>query len=604
MVREFVSIQLVVVATLAVTVGYAWYLEGRGRWYDVLSRRFVYGVPWGTLVTVVGVVAVYLFAQSGLQHWEDPVTAAFRNWAYEYPLGMITSGFAHGSPSHLLGNMIGTVVLAPIAEYAWGHYPTSRFDDHDGDEGRDAPETDVSAGLLATPWVRALVVFPGVVVAVSLLTSLYALGWSLGFSGTVFVFLGFVLVIYPMTTVVAMVGLSALGAIVATLREPVLQATADPGPPGPPAWAGINVQAHLLGFLVGVLLGLAVLWYRDEWPDVERIFVATLLVVLARQLWSLVLVNDDVYTQYRGIGVVFVLGLTFVITTLVAAEKKPLPSPVPAIARVLSYGWLALVVVGALAAVTLQGVSVGVVLPTLALSPLLALPALVLVGSSRLSPELTHRHAMLAVFVLLAAVIALPSVGGNAVGMDDDPVPGDGAVVVGDYHVTYEENVSHGRVDGEESGLIVVSERRFVWQVAVTDRRLAHDGNGTVSIGGVGWHETVRANRTGWEVTGNDTVYAVDLETDDQEIRSFTSEPARADVRIDDRTITLVPASDQFLVTVTRNGTHVGSVGLPAVNETVAVGDLTFTVERHDDSVALFVSRGETRVLLAEKETF
>jgi hypothetical protein len=346
------------------------------------------------------------------------------------------------------------------------------------------------------------------------------------------------------------------------------------------------------------------LWYRDEWPDVERVFFATLLVVLARQLWSLVLTNDDVYTQYRGLGIVFVLGLTFVLTTLVAVEKKPLSSRVSGVLRFLSYGWLALVAIGANATVAFNGLTLGVLLPVFALSPLLALPALVLVAPPHFDFEVTRRHAMLAVFVLLTVVIALPGVAGNTVGMDDDPIPGDGAVVVGDYHVTYAENVSHGRVDDEESGLIVVSERRLVWQVAVTDRRLAHDGNGTVVVGGIGWHDTVDANRTGWEVTGNDTVYAVDLETDGQEVRSFTSAPARADVRIDNRTFRLVPTDEQFLVNVTRNGTHVGSVAVPTGNETVAVGGLTITVEQHDDTVALFVTHAGTRVLLAERETF
>ena len=120
------TIQLLIVAALAAATGYIWQLEGRGRWRPLLTDRFLYGVPWGTLITVAGVVAFYLFAQSGLRHWAEPVTVAFRSWSYSYLPGMLSSGFAHGSPDHLVGNLIGTVVLAPIAEYAFSHYPPQR----------------------------------------------------------------------------------------------------------------------------------------------------------------------------------------------------------------------------------------------------------------------------------------------------------------------------------------------------------------------------------------------------------------------------------------------------------------------------------------------
>lgn len=623
-----VSIQAVVVVALVATVGYVWHLEGRRRWRQSLSSRFIYGVPWGSLITVAGVLAFYLFAQDGLGDWGEPVMLPFVNWAYLYPKGILVSGFAHASPAHLLGNLAATVILAPLAEYAWGHYPTERPGTQTHDEARSSAETDSTdetettdeavttpasdGGLLAQPWIRAAVVFPAVVFVLSLLTSLYALGWSLGFSGTVFVFLGFVLVSYPITTVVAMVGLTGLNVLVATLQNPVLRATADPGAPGPPSWAGINVQAHILGLLIGVLLGLAVLWYRNERPDVERLFLATLLVVLARQLWGLATSSGDSYVQYRGIGVVFVLLLTFVITALVAVDHRPLPSPFDILARIFAYGWSVLValglgvVVAGLLGIALLGWSgLPVLLAVLAVLPLLGLPALVIVLADQLTDSSpTLRHAILALFVVIMVVIALPSAVGNSLGIADDPVPGDAAVTIGDYQVTYAENASHGRVNSTDSGLIVVSEQRYVWSVATTDRKLAHDGNATVRVGDIGWQAAVEAERTGWTVTGNDTVYAVDLESDSQQVRAFTSPPAATDVRLDGRTITLAVTAETFLVNVSQDGSVVDSAPIPSVNETVAVDGLQFTAEQRGGTVALFVTKDDTRVLLAEKETF
>mgnify|MGYP000336129545 FL=1 len=126
----------------------------RGRWGARLRSRFLVGVPWGTLVSVGGVLAVYLFVQGGWSHWHAPVTIPFRAWSYFYPLGMMTAAFSHSGSGHLIGNLVGTLVLAPIAEYAWGHFPRER-----GVQTFTSP--------LTNPYVRAFVVFPAGVVAVA-----------------------------------------------------------------------------------------------------------------------------------------------------------------------------------------------------------------------------------------------------------------------------------------------------------------------------------------------------------------------------------------------------------------------------------------------------
>ena len=643
-----------VVLTLAVAVGFGVSLVGRDRLWTTLTGRFIYGIPWGSLVVVTGVFAFYLFAQSGLHHWDDPVTLAFRNWAYLYPTGMVTSGFAHASPSHLLGNMLATVVLAPLAEFIWGHYPHQRqrtvhgpadtdppstpapaeFDGERGEEtipggnrkndaipegerreesnlggNRDAestprPESSSAASprWYDRPVIRALVIFPGIVLIVSLVTSLYALGWSLGFSGTVFAFLGFVLLRYPIPTAVALLVVSLVNTLVTVLAQPVLTATAEAGPPAPPGWAGVNVQAHLLGFLIGVSLALVILWAREEQPDGARLLLATVLVGVAQGLWQLSTTSGSTFIRYQALGVIFVLLLAVLITYVTVAENVELSGWAPKLVRAFAALWIVATLVGAAGAVLLFDLTLLTMLALVAVVPAVVLPAVVLVVPDFTADwPVTTRRLLFASLVVLIVVIALPSAVGNAIDMADDSIP-DGAVAVEDYHVSYAENVSHGRTGGNNSGLIVVSEDRYVWSVAVTADRLEHDGEATVPVGGVGWRETVDANRTSWSVLGNDSVYAVDLETDDEMVRSFTSESSEAAVDLAGNRMALAPGDEEFTVTVTRDGETVESVPIPAVNETVTAGNVEFKTTEDDGKTALIATVEDSRIQIAEKD--
>ncbi|KPN31005.1 hypothetical protein SY89_01747 [Halolamina pelagica] len=151
-----------------------------GRRLERLRERFVLGVPWGTVVTVLGVLGVYLFVQSGYAHWYRPVVLPFRAWSYFEPLGMLVAGFAHAGPGHLLGNLFGALTLAPIVEYAIGHYPPESAGD---------PESTPStlrgrlAALRRRPTARAFLLFPLGVAVVGVVLTMFTVGAVIGFSG-------------------------------------------------------------------------------------------------------------------------------------------------------------------------------------------------------------------------------------------------------------------------------------------------------------------------------------------------------------------------------------------------------------------------------------
>jgi membrane associated rhomboid family serine protease len=620
-----------IIAMLVVGLGFGISLFGRDRLWRILTARFIYGVPWGSLVVITGVFAFYLFAQSGLNHWNSPVTLPFRNWAYPYVRGMLTSSFAHNSPGHLLGNMLATVVFAPLAEYIWGHYrPTpentstpgrpvddgtvpdspapAEFDGTPGEAtiptGTDetTQHTDDDSRLWHRPVVRAVGIFPAVVIVVSLLTSLYAFGWSIGFSGTVFAFFGFALLRYPIPAVVGMVGISLLSTLLNTILTPVLRATASSSPPQPPGWAAINVQAHLLGFLIGVLLALGVLWSRKQRPSGPRLFLGIVLVVFVRGLWQLSTTSGGEFVRYQGVGVIFVLLLSVIITYVTVGENIEIDGWPGIISRALAGLWLVAVVVGVAGSLYLFGTGVMTVLTAVSLGVLLLVPGVVfLVPSSAFEWTVSTRRILVVGLLLVTIVIAFPSVYGNSIGIAEDSVP-EGAVAIGDYHVTYAENVSHGRIASNDSGLIVVNEQRYIWSTVVSKDALAFQGRTRVPVGGIGWRETVEAQRTGWSVIGNDSIYVVDIATDETMVRSFTSAPSQASVTIANSQLTLVPTEDTFEVVVTREGQTVDSATIPVLNATATAGGLDFATRERQGTPSLVVSTNDTEMVVARKE--
>lgn len=637
-----IALPLSVLAVLAVV----WFLEGRGRWRARLEERFVYGVPWGTLVTVAIVVAFYLFAQGGLRNWSEPVVVPFVTWSYFYPTGQLTAGIAHGSPDHLLSNMAATLAFAPIAEYVWSHYPPGRRNGRAGDTTGTVGTSRAAGGprgLLARPWVRAVVIVPVAMFATALVTAVFALGPGLGFSGVVYAIAGFVVVVAPIWAVVGVLVATNINVVLEALRQPVLYATVEAGPPIPPAWAGVGFQAHLLGFLVGAVLAIGLLRHRDRRPSTERVFFATILFGAAQSLWLLVgFAGDDVYARYQAAGV----GLMFVLAALVAVAAGGSDRPVLgrlaadgvdrtgraarwSIRRVAAVGW-----VGLLAVSTLLGVAAAVVLEQpvgpvavvlAAVVALLAVPAIPSLLRRPTGP-LERRQVAVTLLLVVTVLVAFPSVPLNTVVVDDaglaDEV--DGTIEVDGYTVAYGENVTVEQgpaidpgfgLDLEEeeelatfetsaSGLLVVDADRQLFTVAVSDDLLAHEGNGSAELGGIGWYEQVTADRTGWDVVGNDSAYAVDLAHDGETVRSFTSDAVSANVRLDGHEIAVEPGPDEFRLLVDRDGSSVGEAAIPEGNETATVGDLEFVTETIDDRVRLLAvtDDGETEVTVAERE--
>jgi membrane associated rhomboid family serine protease len=514
--------------------------DPRGEWGLALRRRFVLGLPWGTLLVMAGVLAFYLFVQGGVDHWRSPVVIPFRAWSYYYPLGVLTAGFAHGGATHLTGNLLGTFVFGTVAEYAWGHFPRER-----GSAAFSSPGTH--------PGVR-IGAFVGVTVVVGILAGMFSLGPVVGFSGVVFAYAGFALVQLPVLTLVVVLGGGAVDLLYRSLNRPTVQSATGPSFSSP-WWAEVAIQGHALGLFVGVVLGVALVRRREAFPNPLYLFVATVAFGVDRGLWAVYgFLGNGRFELYRAGGLALLFVMAGLVTAAATARQRTL------VARI---------------DLRSHEAAVGLTLAVLVALSVVAVP-----------------------YNLLAL--------GAGDGLADRP-----AVEVRDYEVYYAENVQDRLVGGIDvpgldtdvrtSGVIVVSEERNIWWTAFGKRALAFGGDRYVRLGGVGWRETVRANRTGWSAVGNASAYRVRLKPLGGEyVTAYQSAPVRAEPTIGGRNVTLFPTNAGFGVAVTRGNETLGTAPIPANASAVNVGGLLL----ENDGGRLFVVDGGTRVRVANRERY
>ncbi|WP_284009646.1 rhomboid family intramembrane serine protease [Haloarcula pelagica] len=503
---------------------------------DPLRRRLVLGVPWGTLLTITGVLALYLFLQGAWWH-ARPLVTPFRTWSYFYPLGILTGPFTHSGQGHVVGNVIGTLVYGTVVEYIWGHYPSERG-------------TQTFTSLRTNPYARVLAI-PAASVVVGVFTGLFSLGPVIGFSGVVFAMAGFALLIRPYLFLGALVTNRVVDLVLTALRFP------EPTVRGQsrfvtPWWSDVAIQGHAIGVVAGILLAAMLLWARGRRPDPRRVFAATVVYAAFQGLWAVyVPLGNARFTLFRWLGT----ALVFLLAAVVAAATADTDEHFILRPR-FEAGWIGWA---------------GVVL------------------------------------LIVMATLSLGAVPGNLTSIDADDVPEDG-IEIRDYVVAYEEDVlnqyaaniptpietEQTRVN--ESGIVVASDAREIWIAQVPKGQLATSGRASVTVGGVGWRETVFANRTTWNVAGNRSVYVVQLWRRGEAPRtSYRSPPSTADATIGGRNVTLRPDGSGFELAVSQGNETLATGPVPANTSTREIGGLTF---EHNRS-RLYAEFDDTRVRVA-----
>jgi len=538
--------QLVLAAGILLSVGILYRIaRPRGRWGQRLRSRFVLGLPWGTLLGLAFVVCVYLFVQGGWGNLRDPVSLPFQATSYAYPLGILTAGFAHLGWSHLFGNLWAGLVFGSVAEFAWSHYPTER-----GSESFSSWHRH--------PFVRIGIVFVTILLT-GLVTAAFSWGPIIGFSGVTYAMAGFALVFYPITTLVALVGWSRLWHVYSAFVSPysVAEAQVRYDTVG---WASTAIQGHAFGFLLGVFVAALLLRRRRRTGHPERIWLAAVIYGIANGLWRVYwFLGGGQYVQFKAVGTALVLVLAGLIVAAVAGSDRS------AVSRLATGD-----------------------------------------RSSDSPRRLAAASVLLAVLITMSMVGAMVNLAAPAGGgLPDD------AVELEDYEIAYAENVTNQQIavfdlpfldqatQVRTSGVIVTSEKRHLWRVAISKRALEARGSGRVLVGGVGWRSSLWATRSGWSVVGGNSTYRVFFDPKDREKRLVhTSSPAVADLTLANRTIELRPASDAFEVAIRRDNRTVGTVAIPEDGATTTVDDVTIARSGRD----LYASIDGTSIRIANRQ--
>lgn len=503
---------LLVGLAIILVFGTVWWLGVPLRdWHAKLEERFLFGIPWGTLVVVGGLFAVYLFVQDGWTNWDRPVVVAFMASSIFDPTGWFFAGFAHSSPGHLRGNVTTTLVFAPIVEWVWGHHPPER---------RRSWEPD----WLRRPVLRAFVLFPLGVGVIGVIAALTSWGPVIGFSVGAYALIGAAVINYPVAAIIALVARQTVRVLWNAWTDPVT-ITETAVRTVRPSWYGTAVQGHLIGLLLGVLLGLLLLRYRNRRPNPAIVGVATVFLGMYLSLWALWwILGPERFVVFRAIGVALVFGLGIAVA-LIVSHPDSRPSGLPVDLRRVAVGVIILAVLG------MGIISLGINLATVEAPDR---PVAAEVNDYELYYGQNVPDGMMNVIDI------------DAMGLTTDVTT---------------------------SGVVIVSEDRNAWYQPVSSVELRNRGLRSFTVGGIGWSEPVWVQRMGWQPIGNSPVYRVRIGVEERWHHAFASEPKSADPTVAGHNFTFHAEPGQFQIGIEYRDS-VEKIQIPEDGETVAVHDV------------------------------
>lgn len=514
---------LFLAAALVLSYGVVFRLDNYDTPFATLRRRFVLGIPWGTLVIAATLYLIYHGVQ-GAGEPGGPNVVAFRSWSLWYPQSVLFSWLSHASESHLTGNMLGTVVYGSIVEYAWSHYPTAT--------GRQT-----FSSWRTNPFVRIGVFVLGTSV-VGIVGSVTVPGAIIGFSGVIFAYAGFAIVARPILAAGGILGIEVLDLVYSGLRNPVGFTEADTRFITP-WWADTALQGHLFGLVVGVLLAVVLFRYREQSLKLAYIWFVALVFAVSRSMWTIFwFLSETEFILFRGLGAAAVLVLaSLVAMATISSDRSLWPGRLNIPIKTIGTGVLVLAVI----LVAVAGVPYNLV---------------------DVSPgEETD----------------------SGIEIDDYTVTY--AENVEDQYTSLDLPIVGDLLAVNTSGVIVTSDRRNVWSLQTSAEELAFEGFSVVVVGDATWREVVIMNHTQWEVAGGNTTYKVygqHWQVMDEQRLLFESQPALGEPIINGSRFSIAPSEEFYDIALVRDNETVGRKPIPSQNETVELRGVMFERDENE----------------------
>lgn len=469
---------------------------------EAYRRRMCARIPLTTLATAVLLLVVYLFVQDGITGWTSPISIPYRAWGYRHLEGMLLAPLAHVGPAHLVGNLIGLLIFGTILEATVGHYPPRR-----GAVAFRSPRLH--------PWIRALLIGPGLLVTVGIVLNAVALGPTIGFSTVVFWVIGVLVVLRPAVAVVGLLVTDAVRLGYLTVAHPRVEVI-EQARFVIPWFAEVALQAHAVGLLAGILVGIALRDRGAVTVDAPgwHVGAALVLVGVDRALWAVFFYQGEgMYVLYRGVGVIALAGVAVLVVAAVTGD-----------ARARAGVWILLISLAAIA------VPYNIVAPTPGDPP---------------DPSL--------------------SVGPYAVSYAE----GVSDASVGRIPLT----VGPLSTDVTTSGVIVEDPARGIWITAIGARELAFEQRARIPLAVGGERVEVEVISDRWRVQGNDSAYHIYTVTPER-APLYASAPSTAAPIIAGQQLTLTPTPGGFELSSAGK-----TARLPPVNETVELGAVRVRTE-------------------------
>lgn len=506
------------------------------------ESRFVYGVPWVTLVTIIGLVGVFLFIQSG--HKPSGATVVgFRSWSITYPQGWIFSSFAHLDTGHITSNVIWLLVFGGMVEYSWSHYP------------RNATKTETSSNQARESQVpvqtpsRRIALLLSIIILYSVGSSLVIPGATIGFSGVVFVLIGIIVVIRPTWAIAGVVTARILQELTDIVFSPVvverrfvIQVTAGVGE--------TSLQGHLVGFLVGVLLGAALLRVQTRMaPPSVTVWLAGITIAVFQSLHEFSFnTGSNQVVIFQAIGASAIVLLMVCIAYGISVPNRPLISRIDLSLHEATLGFVLAIVL-----------------------------AFALVG-------------------LTFSFVAIDDENQNGIEIEDYTVwYTDGTP--NQYESQFPVGITSGET-GNVSGVLITSPERTAWHVAATPQELRREETMTVPVGDAFFREEVTINRSSWNVVGNGTVYTVTGTTSNQAKTVLYDSQSRQSIhRVNNTQFYISVDNGIFYITAETEPGRTTTKRVPDAGQRISLnwGDVVHA----DDK--LYAVNNESRVLLANR---